>query len=758
MKKLFFALLSVTAFSAFAQNTFPTTGNVGIGTTSPSSKLQLLGDFTLGGSSYLNQTKLYFQSSLGSWSLGSQGANSNNFMIYSYDPNADFKVFTGTLERFVVKSNGNVGIGITLPTHKLDIDGNIRANGRGYFQNTSDSQITLEGTDTWAGIEFKDVHDKDYLWFRGQHKTFAIGGGGSNVAGKKLHIHGGTSIGVAYVGQYVPANGLAVEGNVGIGITSPTEALDVVGDAQFTGEIGLGNNKGLIIKDSGGNYKDVIKLTTADHIQVGSSTVFGDLKVISTGNYLFEGGGNVGIGVANPNSKLAIRDSNLEINFLMNKKLEGSWPASVENQTVTLQSSGASAGNIAFASGNNERMRISANGNVGIGITSPEHKLDVNGRGRFKTNIDSQITLEGTDSWSGIEFKDVNGSEYVWYRGHHKTFSIGGGGSNVANKKLHIHGGTSIGETYRPSSVPTNGLAVEGSIGIGTSSPLQKLHLNGNMLFENNTELRWKDASGTQRTILELDANNDLLLGKSAGGNLIFVNGSSYTERMRIDSDGNVGIGTTAPGSFKLNVSGNVHHSGKLSVGTNYNGFTANIGGTTYLTTGSVWTTDNFGFANSASNNTGIFPKSDHSISLKTNNTTALYLESGGNIGIGTTSPVAGYKLSVAGKVIAEELKVQLQSAWPDYVFASDYKLLSVEEVEAFIKKNGHLPNMPSAKEVKKEGGVLLGEMNKKLLEKVEELTLYTIEQEKKIKALEKQNKRIELLEEQMKKLLNEKE
>lgn len=87
-------------------------------------------------------------------------------------------------------------------------------------------------------------------------------------------------------------------------------------------------------------------------------------------------------------------------------------------------------------------------------------------------------------------------------------------------------------------------------------------------------------------------------------------------------------------------------------------------------------------------------------------------------------------------------MKVQLQTAWPDYVLASDYKLPTFLEVEKQIKEKGYLQNMPSATTVK-ENGFEVGEMNRLLLEKVEELTLYTIEQQKQ---LNKQTREIEEL------------
>ena len=114
------------------------------------------------------------------------------------------------------------------------------------------------------------------------------------------------------------------------------------------------------------------------------------------------------------------------------------------------------------------------------------------------------------------------------------------------------------------------------------------------------------------------------------------------------------------------------------------------------------------------------------------------------NVGIGTTN-TQGYRLAVAGNVVAEEIKVALQGNWPDFVFENNYKLPTLEEVEDHINKNGHLINIPSAKEVEKTG-IKLGQMNAKLLQKIEELTLYTLEQQKKIEKLENDNKQIKQL------------
>lgn len=98
---------------------------------------------------------------------------------------------------------------------------------------------------------------------------------------------------------------------------------------------------------------------------------------------------------------------------------------------------------------------------------------------------------------------------------------------------------------------------------------------------------------------------------------------------------------------------------------------------------------------------------------------------------------VAAYNLFVKGGILTEEVRVNLQSAWADYVFDENYKLKSLEEVETFIKENGHLENVPSAKQVKEEG-IELGEITKIQQEKIEELTLYLIELNKENKVLQK--------------------
>lgn len=122
------------------------------------------------------------------------------------------------------------------------------------------------------------------------------------------------------------------------------------------------------------------------------------------------------------------------------------------------------------------------------------------------------------------------------------------------------------------------------------------------------------------------------------------------------------------------------------------------------------------------------------------------YIKSVG-LAIGKINVIPGYKLDVDGKIRANEIVVNTGGA--DFVFENDYNLKSLDEVETFIKENKHLPDIPTAEEVE-ENGVSLGEMQTKLLQKIEELTLYVIEQDKSIEQLKEEN-------DSLKKILNNK-
>jgi hypothetical protein len=182
-------------------------------------------------------------------------------------------------------------------------------------------------------------------------------------------------------------------------------------------------------------------------------------------------------------------------------------------------------------------------------------------------------------------------------------------------------------------------------------------------------------------------------------------------------STGNVGIGTTSPGAL-LDVNGTF----RGIIDNSYLGFDAG--------------SDRFGlvkkyglFGQLAYGSTATFTISQSSgttIAAGNAFTPRFTIDNSGNVGIGTTN-TQGYMLAVNGTAIATAMTVKLYANWPDYVFKKDYQLPPLTEVKTYIDKNQHLPDMPSATEVASDG-LNLGEMDRILTKKVEELTLYLIQ------------------------------
>lgn len=215
-----------------------------------------------------------------------------------------------------------------------------------------------------------------------------------------------------------------------------------------------------------------------------------------------------------------------------------------------------------------------------------------------------------------------------------------------------------------------------------------------------------------------------------------------------------IGIGTASPSSpihFERNENGSTilqitnsdpgaSARAGLSIGTGTSGSHFHMFRTSTGYTGvSTWQNAGILSTDSGVLNGMVLRTSTGNIRFQPGGTTdKIVFTENGNVGIGILNIPAGYKLAVDGKIIAEELKVQLSGDWPDYVFQSDYQLASLEEVEAHIQTNGHLPNIPSATEVE-ENGIAVGDMQRRMMEKIEELTLHLIEQNKQIKSLQEE-------------------
>ncbi len=379
-----------------------------------------------------------------------------------------------------------------------------------------------------------------------------------------------------------------LSGKVGIGTTLPDELLTVNGNISFNGK--LVNN--------------------------GSSTF---LSFEKNDSY-------------NPAIEFFNKDSSIT---------PGAMLISMGENSEAYMSFGREGGGIAF----DEKMRINPNGNIGIGTNNPNAKLEI---------MNGDIHVNKSSS---------TGNYKIRFRNNSASFGYDSDGSSIGQYGAYIATSDTSKSFYiAPAGITKFAFKSNGNMGVGSISPQEKLDVNGNLVI------------------------NGQLLNKKTSTFLSFNRSDSYNPTIEFFNKDS----SKTPGAMMISMGEN--SDAFMSFGREGGGFSF-----------------------------------DEKMRINSN----------GNIGIGTSDPKN--KLSVNGHIWAKEIKVQLTDG-ADWVFNDDYNLPPLSQVENYIKENKHLPEIPSANEFR-ENDMKVSEMMNKLLQKIEELTLYTIEQQKEIEKLKLENK-----------------
>jgi len=558
-------------------------------------------------------------------------------------------------------------------------------------------------------------------------------------------------------------------GKVGIGIITPASNLHIhnTNPNQNNLNKGIGAGHGDVDAGEGQNISQhlttTLELTNTntgteetDGLLIQQSdlnTIFnlqedGNMSFITNKhNGLFlNKNGNTGIGVESPQSTLHIHNSNTanENGNGISTEEMGKTGETTEETASTIQLTNASTGN-----GQNNGLFISSYSKSGI--------INLNEIGYFDIRMQDQSALK-ISSNKKVQISTLSGNNdrlvVADNNGELSTIPTNSIGDNLgnhtatqniilnANALLLKSSDINHGLRYSGSNSLFAGICVEGpvmygwsggalgtkrddiekiaiywndegNVGIGTTQPEVPLTIRGT--GNNNEVISFNDGASDQTKW-----HINLAVGTNKGLNIAQnVNGGDA--RLFIADGGNVGIGTSNP-QAELHIKGN---AGIINLeGTNHifmqfykygfgNGNETRSGWVGYGSSGDDWFT--------------VYNKIG---GIRIMSKDYIYMD--GNVGIGIANP--SEKLMVNGKIFAQEIEV-IDNVVPDYVFEPEYKLMNLTDLETFINKNKHLPEIPSAENVK-ENHLNLGKMNNLLLKKVEELTLYIIELQKQVNEL----------------------
>lgn len=604
------------------------TGNVGIGTTSPTAKLEIGVDSSTTNVGYIRLR-------------GHDTYEANIYKTATYgiymDTDTNLRPIRIDGSAFITGITGNVGIGTTSPTEILHVEDSssiqLKLNqatastsvrmgsGTSYFQlavgtGGATNALNILHSNAYVGIGTTSPSTKLEVSSAGANGiNISVDSNNSSVSGR-LFLSNGTSGqstvlmnnggNLAFHTQGTPNSTSGSErmridssGNVGIGTTSPATKLHIANTTSSNPLVSLRIENDLNYSEFGtqSGYARILSGGYLLYAGSTSSTYFynGGSVVMST-----HSSGNVGIGTTSPLSKLQVR-AGLDQNFRV---------SSSTNLTVaSINDADTAYAPITFRASTFDFQ----NGNVGIGTTSPSSMLTLNG-------ITPYIRLErgGAPTWE--------------IRQNYPSTEYGFQVVNVTNSNIPFF----IGESSK--------------VGIGTTSPSQKLEVAGGHIkissagyglllpgsINTSAQINFKNV-GTQSELMKFPASNYTVTLYGATDRIYYKTDKAISNQnvLSLGTDGNVGIGTTSPG-YKLHVVGDTRIEGNLTI----NGTVTQIDTDTLTTEQWLVTNDGTGPA-VVINQKGTQPVVD----IQDDGTSVLYIEDGGDVGIGTTSP--GAKLEV---------------------------------------------------------------------------------------------------------------
>jgi len=385
-------------------------------------------------------------------------------------------------------------------------------------------------------------------------------------------------------------------------------------------------------------------------------------------------------------------------------------------------------------------QNASGNANVGIGVKSTDSKLLVyNWHKPFGLSNPSGTILEPNSNVVAFKIIQRNNNDPI----NNNSFSP----KNIIEVNREVGVSNQTGVTIESVLTLTN----SGKLGLATQTPKEQFQIGDLWTFHNGGSKFigyniYYDGQGKRiqtgvASLLGFDSNGDIAIKTAESGAL--NSQITFNTGLTVKPNGNVGIGHSIA-TEKLDVNGNAKIRGNLFAN-----------GSDILLGMGDGRNQGIKFGNRALVHTDWGTSKDKLVINYDGDFEGGVLVTGpqmtvdgntqilGKLSVGTSDP-KGYQLAVAGRMIAEEVRVKLQGAWPDYVFEQNYQLMPLKKLEEYIANEKHLPNLPSSDELKAQESIDLLDMNKKLLEKIEELTLYVIELNKQVDILKKDKSNME--------------